>query len=156
GLPKGVFNVVFGDGPGTGAAMVSLIDEGVFDKFGFTGSTAVGKSIGEACGRNLQTACLELGGKNPLIVTDDANLELAVQGALFSGFGTAGQRCTSLGNLIVNEQVYDEFVEKLVSKASAMKIGDPMNDGNMYGPMISERFLKNHLGHLESLVEKHH
>jgi aldehyde dehydrogenase (NAD+) len=66
------------------------------DKVGFTGSSEVGKKIGELCGRHLQSPCLELGGKNPLVVMPDADLDLAVEGALFSGFGTAGQRCTSL------------------------------------------------------------
>lgn len=156
GLPKGVFNMVLGRGPTTGAAMVDLIDENLFDKIGFTGSTEVGRRIGEVCGRNLQVPCLELGGKNPLIVCKDANLDLALEGALFSGFGTAGQRCTSLGNLIVDAAVYDEFVAKLVAKAAKIKIGPAEEAGIMYGPLISERFLKNHLGHLETLVRPHH
>lgn len=156
GLPKGVFNTVLGTGPVTGAAMVDLIDEGCFDKIGFTGSTAIGRKIGEACGRNLQNPCLELGGKNPLIICDDANLDLALDGVFFSGFGTAGQRCTSLGNLIVQDKVYDTFIERLVKRAKTIRIGNPMNDKNTYGPMISERFLHNHEEHLASLVEKHH
>ncbi|MEY4630001.1 MAG: hypothetical protein RIQ81_121 [Pseudomonadota bacterium] len=156
GLPRGVFNTVFGQGPTTGAAMVELIDEGLFDKIGFTGSTEVGRRIGEACGRNLQVPCLELGGKNPMIVCRDADINLAVEGALFSGFGTGGQRCTSLGNLILDAAIHDEFVGKLVDRASKVVIGDPMRQDIMYGPLISERFLKNHLSHLETLVEKHH
>ena len=156
GLPKGVFNTVFGGGPTTGAAMVELIDEGVFDKIGFTGSTAVGRTIGEICGRNLQVPCLELGGKNPLIVCQDADIDLAVEGALFSGLGTAGQRCTSLGNLILDAKIHDKFVERLIKRVSEIKIGDPMAEGILYGPMISERFLRNHLTHLETLIDKHH
>jgi alpha-ketoglutaric semialdehyde dehydrogenase len=156
GLPRGVFNAVFGSGPTLGADMVSLIDEGLFDKFGFTGSTEVGRRIGEACGRNLQVPCLELGGKNPLIVCDDANVELALNGVIFSGFGTAGQRCTSLGNLIVHEKVYDSFVDQLVKRAKALVIGDPFDSEVTYGPLMSERFLKNHLRHLTELVETHH
>ena len=77
---------------------------GCVDKVGFTGSTAVGARIGELCGRHLQSPCLELGGKNPMVVMDDADLDLAVEGALFGGFGTAGQRCTSLGTAIVHER----------------------------------------------------
>ena len=72
-----------------------------------------GARIGELCGRHLQSPCLELGGKNPLVVMDDADLDLAVEGALFSGFGTAGQRCTSLGTVIVDERVHDEFLARL-------------------------------------------
>ena len=78
---------------------------GLVDKVGFTGSTEVGREIGALCGRHLQSPCLELGGKNPLVVMDDADLDLAVEGALFSGFGTAGQRCTSLGTAIVHDRV---------------------------------------------------
>lgn len=156
GLPRGVFNTVFGSGPTTGAAMVALIDEGKFDKFGFTGSTEVGRRIGEAAGRALQTPCLELGGKNPLIVCQDADIDLAVEGAFFSGFGTAGQRCTSLGNLIVHESIHDQFVASLVKRAKSMHIGNPTNKSNTYGPLISKRFLNNHLEHLQTLLDKHH
>ena len=87
--------------------------EGLVDKVGFTGSSAVGSKIGELCGRHLQSPCLELGGKNPMVVMDDADVDLAVEGALFGGFGTAGQRCTSLGTAIVHESVHDEFVRQL-------------------------------------------
>ena len=82
---------------------------------GFTGSSDVGRRIGELCGRHLQTPCLELGGKNPLVVMPDADLDLAVEGALFSGFGTAGQRCTSLGTVIVHERAHDEFLDRFAA-----------------------------------------
>lgn len=156
GLPRGVFNVVLGRGPTTGAALVRLIDEGLFQKVGFTGSTEVGRAIGEACGRNLLVPCLELGGKNPMVVTPDADLDLAVEGALWAGFGTAGQRCTSLGNLILQRKIASTFVERLVDRAKKIRIGDPTRRDVQYGPMISERFLKNHLRHLETLVAPHH
>jgi aldehyde dehydrogenase (NAD+) len=156
GVPHGVFNTVFGSGALTGAAFVDLIDEGAFDKIGFTGSTAVGRRIGEACGRALQNPCLELGGKNPMIVCPDADLDLAVDGALFSGFGTAGQRCTSLGNLILHTKIHDVFVERLINRIKNMRIGDPFRSDITYGPLISERFLTNHLNHLSTLIEKHH
>ena len=156
GIPKGVFNTVFGSGPVTGAALVELVDEGLFDKIGFTGSTDVGRRIGEVCGRALQNPCLELGGKNPLIVCADANLDLALDGAIFSGYATAGQRCTSLGNLIVEQSIYDQFVDKLVKKARQIRIGDPTQNHNAYGPLINGRFLKNHLNHLATLIERHH
>ena len=101
GLPPGVLNVVQAEGAATFAGLERALGEGLVDKVGFTGSSAVGARIGELCGRHLQTPCLELGGKNPLVVMEDADLDLAVEGALFSGFGTAGQRCTSLGTVIV-------------------------------------------------------
>src|SRR6476661_9880598 len=97
GLPDGVLNLVLADGPQTFAGLEPALERGLVDKVGFTGSSAVGAEIGALCGRHLQSATLELGGKNPMVVTADADLDLAVEGALFSGFGTAGQRCTSLG-----------------------------------------------------------
>ena len=101
GLPAGVLNIVFADGPATFAGLERALQAGTLDKIGFTGSTAVGALIGELAGRHLQSPCLELGGKNPMVVTPNADLQLAVEGALFSGFGPAGRRCTSLGTVIV-------------------------------------------------------
>src|SRR3954452_20129393 len=109
GLPQGVLQLVLADGAATFAGLEQALDAGLVDKVGFTGSTAVGRRIGELCGRHLQSPCLELGGKNPMVVMDDADLDLAVEGALFGGFGTAGQRCTSLGTAIVHERIHDEF-----------------------------------------------
>ena len=139
GLPDGVLNVVQADGPATFEGLEMALDDGTVDKVGFTGSSAVGAEIGALCGRHLQSPCLELGGKNPLVVMDDANLDLAVEGALFSGFGTAGQRCTSLGTAIVHEAVHDEFLAKLDAVTRAARVGDPTQDV-LYGPMLSERF----------------
>ena len=99
-------------GAATFAGLERALDERLVDKVGFTGSSAVGSKIGELCGRHLQSPCLELGGKNPMVVMDDADVDLAVEGALFGGFGTAGQRCTSLGTAIVHESVHDEFVRQ--------------------------------------------
>ena len=113
GVPAGVLNLVLADGAQTFAGLERALDERLVDKVGFTGSSAVGAEIGALCGRHLQSPCLELGGKNPMVVMDDADLDLAVEGALFAGFGTAGQRCTSLGTAIVHESVHDEFVRRL-------------------------------------------
>src|SRR4051795_400432 len=115
GLPDGVLEMVQADGPTTFAGLERALDEGLVDKVGFTGSSAVGREIGALCGRHLQSPCLELGGKNPMVVTADADLDLAVQGALFGGFGTAGQRCTSLGTAIVHRDVHDEFLARLTA-----------------------------------------
>lgn len=156
GVPKGVFNILLGSGSSTGAALVELIDEGIIDKFGFTGSTEVGRSIGEVCGRNLQTPCLELGGKNPLVVAPDANLEVAVEGSLWAAFGTAGQRCTSLGNLILHQEIKEKFLTLFLNKLRLIRIGDPRSNDIFYGPLMSERFLKSHLNNISTLVSKHH
>jgi alpha-ketoglutaric semialdehyde dehydrogenase len=139
GLPDGVFNVVHADGEQTYAGLVAALEAGTIDKVGFTGSSAVGSKIGELTGRHLQTACLELGGKNPLVVTPNADLDLAVEGALFSGFGTAGQRCTSLGTVIVHESVHDEFVARFTKAVDAGAVGDPSGDVLM-GPLLDQKF----------------
>src|SRR6185312_13472334 len=139
GVPGSVLNLVQAEGPATFEGLERALEEGLVDKVGFTGSSAVGSKIGELCGRHLQSACLELGGKNPMVVMDDADLDLAVEGALFAGFGTAGQRCTSLGTAIVHESVHGEFVRQLDERLRASAIGDPTQDV-LYGPMIHERF----------------
>ncbi len=154
GLPEGVLNVVHCEGPVAFEGLERALGEGLVDKVGFTGSTEVGRRIGELCGRHLQSPCLELGGKNPLVVMPDANLDLAVEGALFSGFGTAGQRCTSLGTAVVHESVYDEFLARFARALEEAKVGDPMQDV-LYGPMLSERFMERFIGWLD-LVEDHH
>ena len=139
GLPPGVFNVVYADGPETFAGLEQALDAGLVDKIGFTGSTEVGARIGELAGRHLQSPCLELGGKNPMVVTAHADLDLAVEGALFGGFGTAGQRCTSLGTVICHESVHDEFLTRFAAATAAARVGDPFADV-LYGPMLDVKF----------------
>ena len=154
GVPGGVLNLVQAEGAATFEGLERALDAGLVDKVGFTGSSAVGAKIGELCGRHLQNPCLELGGKNPLVVMDDADLDLAVEGALFSGFGTAGQRCTSLGVAVVHEDVHDEFVKRLDERTRAAAIGDPTEDV-LYGPMLHERFAERFEDWL-GLIEDHH
>ncbi len=139
GLPDGVLNLVLAEGEETFRGLAAALDAGYVDKIGFTGSSTVGARIGELAGRHLQSPCLELGGKNPMVVTPSADLDLAVSGALFSGFGTAGQRCTSLGTVIVHREVAAEFTAKLDAATRAAAIGDPFGDV-LYGPMLSARF----------------
>src|SRR6185312_8770764 len=115
GVPGGVLNLVQAEGPQTFAGLERALEQGLVDKVGFTGSSEVGSKIGELCGRHLQQPCLELGGKNPMVVTEDAELDLAVEGALFSGFGSAGQRCTSLGTVMVQDTVHDAFMERFAA-----------------------------------------
>ncbi|MEA2269678.1 MAG: alpha-ketoglutaric semialdehyde dehydrogenase, partial [Solirubrobacteraceae bacterium] len=155
GLPEGVLNLVIADGPRTFAGLEQALNRRLVDKVGFTGSTAVGSRIGELCGRHLQSPCLELGGKNPLVVMDDADLDLAVEGALFSGFGTAGQRCTSLGTAIVHERVHDEFLARFTRAVEEAPVGDPTGDV-LYGPMIHERFLERFENDALGLIRPHH
>ncbi len=140
GVPAGVFDVVYADGEDTFAGLGQALGDGVLDKVGFTGSSDVGARIGELCGRFLQTPCLELGGKNPMVVTRHADLDNAVTGALFSGYGTAGQRCTSLGTAIVHESVYPAFVDRLGAALEAAILGDPTRTDVLYGPLLAPRF----------------
>ena len=141
GLPDGVINLVHGKGSGAGQYLVDAVDEGLVNKISFTGSTEVGKMIGEVCGRNLVSCSLELGGKNPLVVMPSANLDNAVAGAYWGAFGTAGQRCTSLGNLIVHESIYDAFMEKFMAKVKTTRIGDSsVHKDVLYGPMLSPKY----------------
>ncbi|MGI8695982.1 MAG: aldehyde dehydrogenase family protein [Mycobacteriales bacterium] len=139
GLPDGLLNVVYADGAQTFAGLERALDAHLVDKVGFTGSTTIGARIGELTGRHLQSACLELGGKNPMVVTPAAQLDLAVEAALFAGFGTAGQRCTSLGTVIVHSSVHDEFLHRFAAATEAAAVGDPAKEV-LYGPMLADRF----------------
>jgi acyl-CoA reductase-like NAD-dependent aldehyde dehydrogenase len=139
GLPEGLLAVVHADGPATFHGLAQALGAGLVGKVGFTGSTDVGRRIGELCGRHLQSPCLELGGKNPMVVTADADLDLAVEGALFGGFGTAGQRCTSLGTLLVEEGVHAEFLRRFDAAVRAAAVGDPRQDVVM-GPLLAPHF----------------
>jgi acyl-CoA reductase-like NAD-dependent aldehyde dehydrogenase len=154
GVPTEALQLVHADGPTTFSGLSASLQAGHVDKVGFTGSTEVGRAIGELAGRHLQSPCLELGGKNPMVVMPDADLDLAVEGALFSGFGTAGQRCTSLGTVWVHRDVYDAFRRRFVAAVSDAVIGDPSAEV-LYGPMIDERFLDRFIGWLD-LVADHH
>jgi alpha-ketoglutaric semialdehyde dehydrogenase len=154
GLPDGVLNLVQADGPATFAGLERALDQGLIDKVGFTGSPEVGRDIGGLTGRHLQTACLELGGKNPMVITPAADLDTAVEGALFAGFGTAGQRCTSLGTVIVHEQIHDEFLSRFHAALESARIGDPTEDVLM-GPLIDAKFAERFEEYL-TWIQPHH
>jgi acyl-CoA reductase-like NAD-dependent aldehyde dehydrogenase len=134
GLPDGVFNVVQGRGDVAGAALVEHAGVAVLS---FTGSTRVGRWIAETAGRRLARVSLELGGKNPLVVCDDADLDQAVHWASLSAFSNAGQRCAAGSRLLIFEGVYEAFRERLVSKARSLKLG--VEAGCDLGPVISRR-----------------
>ncbi|MCB1198664.1 MAG: aldehyde dehydrogenase family protein [Deltaproteobacteria bacterium] len=149
GLPAGVLNLVHGDGQ-TGQYLMDEVATGRIQKVSFTGSTRVGKIIGEICGRHLQVPSLELGGKNPLIVMEDANLDLALEGAIWGSFGTAGQRCTSTGNIILHKDIADTFTQRFVEKAKNIHIGNPNTDRSvLYGPMIDEHYVNHFMEHFD-------
>lgn len=135
GLPKGVINVVFGAGDTVGDAMVQHPDIRVIS---FTGSNATGSHIAAECGRQLKKVSLELGGKNAVIVMDDADIDLAVEGIIWSAFGTSGQRCTACSRVIVHEKVKATLEERLVSEMKKLTIGNGSDKENKVGPIINQ------------------
>ena len=151
GLPPGVLNVVFGDGPHAGAPI--LKHPGI-DLVSFTGSTEVGRMVSEACAPNLKKCHLEMGGKNIIIVMDDANLDLAVDGAVWGAFGTTGQRCTAASRIAVHKKIYGAFAEKLIERANALKVGNGLEAGTQMGPCISEQQLKTVMNYVEIGVKE--
>ena len=146
GLPAGVLNVVHGLGDEVGAAIVAHPQVPVLT---FTGSTAVGRRIYETAGRNLKHVSLEMGGKNPVLVLSDADVELAVDGILWGAFGTAGQRCTATSRLIVVDEIADRVVARLVERAKALRVGDPLDATVDVGPIVSARQLARIHGYVE-------
>jgi alpha-ketoglutaric semialdehyde dehydrogenase len=144
GLPASVLNVVHGYGEEAGQP---LVEDRRVAVVSFTGSTAVGRLIARVAGERLAKVCLELGGKNPLVVCDDANLERAADAAALSAFSNAGQRCAAGSRLVVFDAVYDRFRKFLVGRAAAQKVG-PTDDDD-FGPVINERQLENMLAAVE-------
>lgn len=135
GLPDGVLNVVYGGGGEIGEGILSHPDiVGV----SFTGSSDIGMRIGEVCGKTLKRCSLELGGKNGQVVFKDADLDLALQGVLWGAFGTTGQRCTATSRLILEEPIYEKFIEMLKTRAEALKLGNGLNEAVDVGPTVSE------------------
>ena len=149
GLPDGLLNIVHGFGEEAGQPLVEHPDVAVVS---FTGSTAVGRMIARVAGERLAKVCLELGGKNPFVVCDDADLEKAAEAAALSAFSNAGQRCAAGSRIIVWDSVYDEFVGRLVELARAQRVGS--TDDDDYGPVINERQLSNMVGAVERAVEQ--
>jgi alpha-ketoglutaric semialdehyde dehydrogenase len=146
GLPAGVVNLVSGDGPGAGAPLSQHRDVPVVS---FTGSTSVGRIIAQACAPNFKHCSLEMGGKNIIIVMDDANLDLAVDGAVWGGFGTTGQRCTAASRVAVHKKIYGEFVSRFVERVKKLRVGDGLDPDVDMGPCINEQQLKTVMDYVE-------
>ena len=134
GLPDGVFHVVPGDAD-VGEALCSDPNVSMIQ---FVGSTAVGRKVGETAARHLKKVSLEMGGKNSLIILDDADLDLAAANAAWASFLHQGQICFAAGRTLVQRSIADEFIEKLVAKAKAIRVGNPTDEGTMLGPLISQ------------------
>ncbi len=145
GVPAGVVNMVTG-GPSVGETLTTHPDVSVVS---FTGSTAVGKLVNQNAAPFFKKVHLEMGGKNAIMVMDDANLELALEGCLWGGFGTTGQRCTAASRVIVHEKVHDRFVEQFVKRAASLRVGDGLDAATQMGPSISEKQLQKVIGYVE-------
>jgi aldehyde dehydrogenase (NAD+) len=141
GAPAGVFNLVIGEGD-VGRAIVNHPD---IDGISFTGSQAVGSSVAEGAAKRQSRVQLEMGGKNPLVVLDDADLERAVTCAIDGAFYATGQRCTASSRIIVTEGIHDRFVEALAERAKALRVGDALDPQTQIGPAVSEAQLEQNL-----------
>jgi len=145
GMPPKCLSVIYGDAE-VGEPLASHPD---VDVISFTGSAAVGRTLASSCGQNLKRVSLELGGKNPQIVMEDADLDLAVEGALWGAFGTTGQRCTATSRLIVHGDVRREFTERLLEKAKALRVGNGLDESIQMGPVINQKQLDRIHGYVE-------
>src|ERR1700693_3347756 len=139
GVPAGVVNLVSGSGSNVGAPLSKHLDVPVVS---FTGSTSVGRLIAQACAPAFKHCSLQMGGKNIIIVMEDANLDLAVDGAIWGGFGTTGQRCTAASRVAVHKGVYKEFVDRFVDRVKSLKVGNGLDASTDMGPCINEQQLK--------------
>ncbi len=149
GFPKDLWQVVAGSGPEIGGAIVERADYVCF-----TGSTATGRLIARGCAERLIGCSLELGGKNPLLVLRDADLEKAAEGAVRASFSNSGQLCVSMERLFVADQVYDRFVDRFLARTQAMTLGATLDWGNDMGPLISQAQLDTVTAHVEDAVAK--
>jgi len=146
GLPAGVVNLVSGDGPGAGAPLAEHKDVPVIS---FTGSTATGRIIAQTCAPDFKHCSLEMGGKNIILVMEDANLDLAIDGAIWGGFGTTGQRCTAASRIGVHKSVYGEFVSRFAARAQKLKVGNGLYPSVEVGPLINEQQLQTVMSYVE-------
>jgi alpha-ketoglutaric semialdehyde dehydrogenase len=146
GLPKGVVNIVTGFGAEAGGPM---LEHREVRAVSFTGSSAVGRSVGTTAAQSFKHCSLELGGKNPMIVLTDANLDLAIEGALWGAFGTTGQRCTATSRIIVEKGVYREFLKQLVERTRKLRVGNGLDETSDLGPAINEHQMQTDLEYIE-------
>ena len=145
-IPEGLFNLVMGSGRDVGQRLVESRD---VDAISFTGSVPVGRGIAAAAVSNMTKVQMEMGSKNPMLIMDDCDLDLAVAHAANAAFGGTGQKCTAASRLIVHENLHDAFVDKLVAAAEALKVGHALEDGTQIGPVVSEGQLAQNLDYIE-------
>ncbi|MGH9343160.1 MAG: aldehyde dehydrogenase family protein [Terriglobia bacterium] len=138
GAPPGVVNCVTGSSAELGVALAGHKDVRAVS---FTGSSAVGRNVAKMCAGSFKHVALEMGGKNAILVMEDANLDLAVEGALWGGFGTTGQRCTAASRVVADKRIYKVFAEKFVERARSLKMGNGLDPSVQVGPVVNERQL---------------
>jgi aldehyde dehydrogenase (NAD+) len=141
-----VVNIVTGFGPEAGAPMLTNPDVRAIS---FTGSSEIGRLVGETAARSFKRCSLEMGGKNAIIVMEDANLDLAIDGTVWGAFGTTGQRCTAASRVIVQKGVYQRFVDRLLDRVRNIKVGDGMDETSNMGPLVNEQQLQTTMKYVE-------
>jgi aldehyde dehydrogenase (NAD+) len=146
GIPKGVVNLVNGHGSDVGAALVNHPDVRLIS---FTGSTETGRIIAEQCARDNKIVSLEMGGKNAIIIMDDADIDNAVEGSVWGAYGTSGQRCTASSRLIVHKKVYKKFVDKFVERVKSLRVGNGLDPKTDVGPVINEAAVEKIMSYIE-------
>jgi aldehyde dehydrogenase (NAD+) len=151
GVPKGVVNLIYGFGGQVGRP---LVDDERIGMVSFTGSTEIGTKLEEQCPKTHKRVSCEMGGKNAIIVLDDANLDLALEGIIWSAFGTTGQRCTAASRVIVQKKVLPKLQEMLVSRTNALKLGDGLDPSTDVGPVVNEEQIVSIHGYTEIGVKE--
>jgi aldehyde dehydrogenase (NAD+) len=146
GIPPGVVNFVTGGGEEIGNALLRSDDIRVVS---FTGSTDVGRTVSQEGAPSFKKVHLEMGGKNVIMVLDDAKIDLAVEGCVWGGFGTSGQRCTAASRVVVHEKVYKPFLEAFAARAKALRVGDGLDPATQVGPVVSDGQLKTVMKYVE-------
>lgn len=151
GLPEGVFNIVFGKGSVVGQHMA---DHPGVDAVSFTGSVPTGHGIAVSCAKTMKKVQLEMGGKNPMVVLDDADLDLAVEACLNGAFYSTGQRCTASSRLIVTQGIHDRFVAALTQAMQGLKVGNALAPDTQMGPVVDARQMAQNLSYLQSAADE--
>jgi len=145
GLPEGVLNLTMGSGSVVGNALINHKDVAAVT---FTGSTKTGRTVADACIKRLARVQLEMGGKNPMVVLDDADLDIAVEASFQGAFGSTGQRCTASSRLIVQQGIHDKFVGAMIERLKKTKIDNALEQGAEIGPVVDERQLEQDLNYI--------
>jgi aldehyde dehydrogenase (NAD+) len=151
GLPKGIFNLLIGPGSTVGQKM---LDDKRVPLISFTGSIPMGRRVSEHVGKRLGRTILELGGNNAIIITESADLNLTLRAVLFGAIGTAGQRCTTTRRLIIHENIYEKFVKALLKAYKQIKIGDPLEEGTVMGPLVDRAAMETMIAALEDVKKE--